>query len=217
MSGTERTQVRRKAERGSLDTELIYSILDEALYCHVGFVDEGGYPVVIPTIHARDGDTLYLHGSPASHMLRTLAKGAEVCVTVTLLDALVLARSVFHHSMNYRSVMVFGTPRMVEGDEKATALQAVTNHAVPGRWDDARQPNESEFKATTVIAVSLDEASAKVRKGPVGDEEEDYALPIWAGLIPVAPVFGEPLPDERLHPGLETPSYAKDYRRPHSS
>lgn len=214
MAETNRTQVRRKAKRGSLDAELIHSILDEALFCHVGFIDEGDYPVVIPTIHARRGDTLYLHGSPASHMLRTLAKGAEVCVTVTLLDALVLARSVFNHSMNYRSVMIFGSPRLVEGDEKMAALQAITEHTVPGRWDDARPPSESEFEATTVVAVPLAEASAKVRDGPVADEEEDHALPVWAGLIPVTTVYQEPIGDERLHPGLATPGYAQNYRRP---
>ena len=214
MPATERTTVRRKAKRGSLDTELIYSILDEALFCHVGFIDEGGYPVVIPTIHARRGNTLYLHGSPASHMLRTLATGAEVCVTVTLLDALVLARSVFNHSMNYRSVVIFGTPRLVEErDEKLTALQAVTDHTVPGRWDDARQPSESELDATTVVAIPRDEASAKVRNGPVEDDDEDYLLPIWAGLIPVSMVYQEPVPDERLHPGVATPYYAETYRR----
>ncbi len=214
MSGTDRTRVRRKAKRGSLDTDLIYRILDEALFCHVGFVDKGGYPIVIPTIHARNGDTLYLHGSSASHMLRTLAQGAEVCVTVTLLDALVLARSVFNHSMNYRSVVIFGAPRPVEGAEKMTALRAVTEHTVPGRWDDARRPSESELEATTVIAIPLDEASAKVRNGPVDDEDEDYALPIWAGLIPMSTVYGEPIPDERLQPGVGTPGYTTNYQRP---
>lgn len=214
---TDRTQVRRKAKRGSLDTDLIYSILDEALYCHVGVIHDDGYPVVIPTIHARRGDTLYVHGSPASNMLRTLAKGNEICVTVTLLDALVLARSVFNHSMNYRSVMIFGSPRLVEGDEKMTALEAVTEHTVTGRWEDARQPSESEVKATTVIAVPLDEASAKVRNGPVDDEEDDYELPIWAGLIPVSQVYGEPIEDERILPGLETPGYAQNYSRPGAS
>ena len=214
MSRSDRTRVKRKADRGSLDKDLVYRILDEALICHVGFIDEGGYPIVIPTIHARHRDTLYLHGSAASHMLRTLAEGAEVCVTVTLVDALVLARSVFHHSMNYRSAMIFGKPRLVEGDEKMVALQAVTEHTVPGRWDDARQPNDSEFKTTTVIALPLDEASAKVRGGPVGDEEEDYALPIWAGLIPTSTVFGKPVPDERLHSGVEAPGYTTNYRRP---
>ncbi len=213
---TDRIRVRRKAKRGSLDTDLIYGILDEALYCHVGFIHEGGYPVVIPTIHARHGDTLYVHGSPASNMLRTLSRGDEICVTVTLLDALVLARSVFNHSMNYRSVMIFGTPRLVEGDEKLTALKAITEHTVTGRWEDARRPSDSELEATTVIAVPLDEASAKVRNGPVIDEDEDYELPIWAGLIPVFQVYGAPIEDERIQPGLETPSYARQYRRPES-
>ncbi len=201
-------------ERGDHDIGTINSILDEALICHVGFVTEDGYPVVIPTIHARNGNTLYLHGSPASRMLRSLKGGAEVCVTVTIVDGLVLARSVFHHSMNYRSVVVFGRPREVnDQEEKLRALEAVTEHVAHGRWTDARRPNESELKGTTVLAVDLDEASAKMRSGPPGDDDEDYELPVWAGIVPVATTYGAPVDDPRLRRGIEPPGYATDYQR----
>lgn len=192
---TPRTTVRRLAARGVYDRETIYAILDEALICHVGFVVEG-QPVVIPTIHVRVGDTLYFHGSAASRMLRTLRGGVDACVTVTLLDGLVLARSAFHHSMNYRSVVVLGKGReVVEREEKLRVLDALVEHVVLGRAAVVRPPNEMEIKQTLVIALPLAEASAKVRTGPPVDEEADYALDVWAGVVPVALVKGEPIKD----------------------
>jgi uncharacterized protein len=180
-----RTEVARHPERGVYDREAIYRILDEALICHVGFVHEG-HPFVIPTIHARSGDTLYVHGSPASRMLKELGAGVDVCVTVTLLDGLVLARSVYNHSMNYRSVLVLGRARLLNDPaEKVAALEAVVEHVVPGRWDDARQPTKKELAGTSVLALPLDEASAKVRTGPPIDFEADLELSVWAGVIPV--------------------------------
>jgi hypothetical protein len=193
---TARTTVKRHPERGAYDRATIDAILDEALICHVGFVADG-QPYVIPTIHARDGDTLYLHGSPGSRMLRNLAGGVDVCVTVTLLDGLVLARSVYHHSMNYRSVVVLGRAREVtDRDAKLRAMRTVVEHVVPGRWDDARQPNEAELKGTTILEISLDEASAKIRNGPPKDNEEDLDLPFWAGVVPLALVPSAPIADE---------------------
>ncbi len=209
---TPRTRLRRLPERAHHDRELAYRILDEALFCHVGFVTGGG-PVVIPTIHARIGDRLVVHGSPASRMLRTI-DGADVCVTVTLLDGLVLARSVFHHSMNYRSVMIFGAARPItERAQKLTAMRAVTEHVVPGRWDDARGPDEREIKGTLLLEVPLDEASIKVRSGPPSDDEADYDLDVWAGVVPVAAAFGPPEPDPRLRGGVGLPGYLDDYSR----
>jgi len=214
MEPSKRSEVRRLPERGHYDPQTINSILDEALICHVGFVADDGYPVVIPTIHARSGSTLYLHGSPASRMLRSVKNGAEVCVTVTIVDGLVLARSVFHHSMNYRSVVVFGRPREVDDpDEKMRALEAVTEHVAHGRWADARQPNDLEFNGTTVLAIDMDETSAKIRTGPPGDDDEDYALPIWAGVVPVATTFGRAIEDPALRDGIDAPDYVTDYRR----
>ena len=187
-----RTTVARHPERGVYDREAIYRILDEALICHVGFVHEG-HPFVIPTIHARSGDTLYVHGSPASRMLQELGAGVDVCVTVTLLDGLVLARSVYNHSMNYRSVLVLGRARVLrEPADKLAALEAVVEHLVPGRWSDARQPTKKELAGTLVLALPLDEASAKVRTGPPMDFEADLELPVWAGVIPVALHTGTP-------------------------
>ena len=214
MGSHERSEVRRLPERGNYDPSTINSILDEALICHVGFVAEDGYPVVIPTIHARSGNTLYLHGSPASRMLRSLKGGAEVCVTVTIVDGLVLARSVFHHSMNYRSVVVFGRPREVsDPEEKMRALQAVTEHVARGRWADARHPTDNEFKGTTVLAVAIEETSAKIRTGPPGDDDDDYELPIWAGVIPVEAAFGDAIDDPVLAEGIDRPGYVTGYRR----
>jgi uncharacterized protein len=187
-----RTDVTRHPERGVYDREAIDRILDEALICHVGFVD-GGHPFVIPTIHARSGDTLYVHGSPASRMLKELGEGVDVCVTVTLLDGLVLARSVYNHSMNYRSVLVLGRARLLrEPAEKLAALEAVVEHVVPGRWKDARKPTEKELAGTSVLALPLDESSAKVRAGPPSDFDADLELPVWAGVIPVALSTGTP-------------------------
>ena len=197
---TGRTQVRRLPKRGVYDKAEVYSILDAGYVCHVGFVADG-QPCVMPTGYARAGDRLYIHGSPASRMLRALEGGADVCVTVTLLDGFVLARSAFHHSMNYRSVVVFGRARLVtDPGEKVEALRAFTDHVVPGRWAEVRQPNEGELKATKVLALPLDEASAKVRTGPPIDDEEDYSLPVWAGVVPVRMEVGEPVADARLLP-----------------
>jgi uncharacterized protein len=180
----ERTRVKRIPDRGRYDRETIDAILDEGLVCHVGF-EVDGQPYVIPTLYARAGDVVYLHGSSASRTLRQLSAGVPVCVTVTLLDGLVLARSVFHHSMNYRSVVLFGTATPLEGGEKESALHALVEHLAPGRWDEARQPTPTELKATSILALPIDEASAKVRSGPPKDEPEDEDLPVWAGVVPV--------------------------------
>ena len=193
---TDRTRVRRLARRASYERETIHAILDEALVCHVGFVVDGA-PVVIPTIHWREEDTLYVHGSAASRMLRTLKGGVEACVTVTLVDGLVLARSAFHHSMNYRSVVVFGTAREVTGEEKERALEGLVEHIAPGRLAEVRPANEAELKQTLVLALPLEEASAKIRSGGPIDDEEDYALPVWAGVVPLKLTKGEPIRDER--------------------
>lgn len=195
MTPTARTQVKRLPKRGQYDRETIYRILDEGFLCHVGFVHDGA-PVVIPTGYARSGDRLYIHGSAASRMLRTLDQGVPVCVTVTLLDGLVLARSAFHHSMNYRSVVVFGTAKAVTDEvEKTEALRLFTEHVVPGRWDHIRWPTAQELKATTVLSLPIEEASAKVRMGPPLDDEEDYALQVWAGVLPLKLTSGAPVPD----------------------
>jgi len=210
---TARTQVHRVPQRGHYDPAIIHSILDEALICHVGFTIED-QPFVIPTTYGRVGDRLYLHGSPASRMLRSLQTGLEVCVTVTLLDGLVLARSTFHHSMNYRSVVIFGQATVVtDASEKMEALQAFTEHVVPGRWQDARPPNPKELKSTLVLALPLNEASAKIRTGPPIDDEVDYALPVWAGEIPLSLSAQPPINDPKLMPGIQTPAYVRSYRR----
>jgi uncharacterized protein len=189
-----RTTVKRHPERGVYDRTTIDAILDEALICHVGFVADG-QPYVIPTIHARDGDTLYLHGSPGSRMLRTLKEGIDLCVTATLLDGLVLARAVYNHSMNYRSVVVLGRAREVtERTEKLHAMECVVEHVVPGRWSEARQPNDGEIDGTTILALPLDEASAKIRSGPPKDFDEDLDLPVWTGVIPLDLRRGRPYP-----------------------
>ena len=202
---TDRTRVRRLAKRGVYDKAQVHAILDEGYLCHVGFVIDA-QPFVIPTGYVRVDDRVYIHGSAASRMLRTLdQQGIDVCVTVTLVDGFVLARSAFHHSMNYRSVVVLGKARLVTGDdEKRTALRSFTNHIVPGRWDEVRQPSEQELKATSVLALPLDEVSAKVRTGPPIDDEEDYALPVWAGVVPMQTQFGEPAPDGRVLPNVRT-------------
>jgi uncharacterized protein len=210
---TERTTLKRLPLRGVYDRELIYSILDEGFICHVGFVVEGR-PYVIPTGYARSRDKLYIHGSQASRMLRTLKTGIDVCVTVTLVDGLVLARSAFNHSMNYRSAVVFGRALQVEAaDEKLAALRVFSDHVISGRWEDVRQPTEQELKATTVLALPLEEVSAKVRIGPPLDDEEDYALPMWAGVIPMSLVAGRPIPDPRMGGDSKLPGYAADYKR----
>ena len=210
---TERTQVRRLPKRAVYDREAIYRILDEGLVCHVGFVVDG-QPVLIPTGYGRDGDTLYVHGSAASRMLRDLAKGVEVSIAVTLLDGLVLARSAFHHSMNYRSVVIFGTAAVVEDQTtKREALRAFTEHIAPGRWREVRPPTESELKATTVLAIPLKEMSAKVRTGPPLDDEEDYSLPVWAGVLPLELRSAQPMADSRLSASIEVPDYVRHYDR----
>jgi uncharacterized protein len=210
---SERTQVHRLPERGIYDREVIDAILDEALICHVGHIVDG-HPRVIPTIHARIGDTLYIHGSNASRTLRAARTDAEICVEVTLIDGLVLARSAFHHSMNYRSVVVYGKARPVtDAEEKFAAQRALVDHVVHGRSNDARMPNERELNQTTILAIGLNEASAKVRTGPPKDEPEDYELAVWAGVVPMHLEPGAPDPDPQLSPGLEPPPYATDYRR----
>lgn len=195
---TERTTVKRLAKRGVYDRDTVYEILDEALLCHAGFVVDGS-PVVIPTIHWRHEDTLYFHGSAASRMLRSLRNGVEACVTVTLLDGLVIARSAFHHSMNYRSAVIFGTAREVmEREEKLRALDALVEHVLRGRTTEIRPPNEKELRQTMVLAMPIEEASAKVRTGGPIDDDEDYALPYWAGVIPVSMAYGAPVDDGRV-------------------
>ena len=210
---SDRTRVRRLPKRGVYDRAAIDTILDEGIVCHVGFVHEGA-PVVIPTGYARSGDEVFVHGSVASRMLRSLAGSAEICVTVTLLDGLVLARSAFHHSMNYRSVVVFGRARALETvDEKREALRLFTEHLIPGRWDTIRPPTEKELSATLVLALPLDEASAKTRSGPPLDDDEDYALPIWAGVQPFMFSAGVAVPDPRLTPGIPVPEHIESFRR----
>ena len=209
---TERTTVRRLPKRGSYDRETVHAILDEALICHVGFVVDLA-PVVIPTIHWREGERLYFHGSVASRMLRTLSGGAPACVTVTLLDGLVLARSAFHHSMNYRSVVVFGTAIEVIGDEKLRALDGLVEHVCRGRLGDVRPPNEVELRQTLVLSLPLGEASAKIRTGDPADDEDDYSMDVWAGLVPMTLTPGAPIDDARLRAGIPVPDYAKHYRR----
>ena len=199
------TRVRRHPERGRYEREVVDAILDAALVSHVGFAHER--PFVIPMIHARDGDTLYLHGSPGSRLLRTLEHGVDVCVTATVIDGIVLARSLFHHSLNYRSAVVLGRARLVsEDEEKLRALHAVAEHVVPGRAGDTREPSPKELLATKVLAVAIDEASAKVRTGPPIDDEDDLGLPFWAGVVPLRTAAGEPDP---LDPSLPIPDYVR--------
>lgn len=210
---TPRTRIARLPKRGDYSRETIYGILDATFFCHVGFVADG-QPYVIPTGYGRAGDTLYLHGSAASRMLRTLAGGVDVCVTVTLLDGIVLARSAFHHSMNYRSVVILGKAVPVEGDAaKTEALRIVVEQIVPGRWEHVRKPTAQELKATAVLSLSIEEASAKLHNGPPLDEEEDYALPVWAGVLPLAMRAGELIADPRLHAdAAQIPEYLERER-----
>lgn len=214
---TERTTLKRLPKRGNYERETVYQILDEGFVCHVGFVFDNR-PFVIPTGYGRAGDNLYIHGSMASRMLKTLRKGVDVCVTVTLLDGLVLARSSFHHSMNYRSVVIFGRARVVEDEkEKMEALRAFSDQVMRGRWEDARLHNQQELRATMVLSLPLTEASAKIRTGPPLDDEEDYALEVWAGVLPLKMVAGEAVPDPRLKDRAEVPRYVRDYKRPQKS
>jgi uncharacterized protein len=210
---TARTRVVREAHRGVYDRETVYRILDEGFLCHVGFVADG-QPFVIPTSYGRKDANLYIHGSAASRMLRQMKDGVPVCVTVTLLDGLVLARSVFNHSMNYRSVVILGKAVLVEDpEEKLAALSVLSEHILPGRWDDARQPNERELKQTSVLRLPIEEFSAKVRTGPPIDDAEDYSFPTWAGVVPLEMKAGAPINDPKLDPAREVPSYAKSYSR----
>jgi len=210
---TARTRVKRIPKRGAYDRETIHSVLDEALICQVGFL-VAGQPYVIPTGYARVGDDLYIHGSSASRMLRSLADGISVCVTVTLLDGLVLARSAFHHSMNYRSVVILGRAELVtKADEKARALEAFSDHVIPGRWADVRLPTEIEMKATTVLRIPITEASAKIRTGDPVDDDADYAIDVWAGVLPLALSVDAPIGDAKLTPGIGVPAYVAEYTR----
>src|ERR1700757_3738696 len=210
---TERTQVKRLPKRGKYDADTVFKILDEAFVCHVGFVVDG-QPFVIPTNYGRSGETLYLPGAAGSRMLRTLSEGVPVCVTVTLTDGLVLARSAFHHSVNYRSVVALGTARLVEDPaEKMEALRLFTEHIMKGRWNDIRRPTEQEMKGTTVLALPLEEVSAKVRTGGPIDDEADYELPIWAGVLPLPVVPAAPIADARLKPGIAVPENVARYSR----
>jgi nitroimidazol reductase NimA-like FMN-containing flavoprotein (pyridoxamine 5'-phosphate oxidase superfamily) len=208
---TPRTRVVREPQRAVYDRDAVNQILDEAFLCHIGFVADN-QPYVIPTSYGRDGNILFVHGSAASRMLRNLNEGLPVCITVTLLDGLVLARSVFNHSMNYRSVVILGTATLVDDPaEKLTALRALSEHIIPHRWDDSRQPNEKELKATSVLKIPIEEFSAKVRVGPPIDDEEDYSFPTWAGVIPLDTTVGTPIRDDRCH--QEVPDYLKNYSR----
>jgi len=210
---TARTRVVREADRAVYDRETVYRILDEGFLCHAGFVVDG-QPFVIPTSYGRKDATLYIHGSAASRMLRQFKEGVPVCITVTLLDGLVLARSIFNHSMNYRSVVILGKATLVDDPaEKLATLRTLSEHILPGRWDDSRQPNERELKATSVLQLPIEEFSAKVRQGPAIDDEEDYSFPTWAGVVPLTMVAGKPIDDARLLPGMELPRYIKSYSR----
>jgi len=217
---TARTRVVREPHRASYDRETVYRILDEGFLCHIGFAVDG-QPYVIPTSYGRKDASLYIHGSAASRMLRQMQKkddqtkeAAPVCITVTLLDGLVLARSVFNHSMNYRSVVILGKATLVDDpQEKLAALRILSEHILPGRWQESRQPNERELKQTSVLRVPIEEFSAKVRTGPPIDDEEDYAFPTWAGVVPLEIKAGTPIDDARLLPGKEVPEYAKHYTR----
>jgi nitroimidazol reductase NimA-like FMN-containing flavoprotein (pyridoxamine 5'-phosphate oxidase superfamily) len=211
---SDRTTIKRRPQRAHYDRATIDQILDEGLICHVGLTADG-QTTVLPTIHVRVGDRVYLHGSPASHMLQALAQGAEACLTVTLVDGLVLARSAMHHSMNYRSVVLFGRASVVDDlEEKTAVLRALTEHLIPGRWSDVRAPTDQELKQTLVLSLPIQEASAKVRTGPPLDDEADYALPIWAGIVPLRLTGGSPIGDPRLSPGIRPPAYAAKYQGP---
>jgi nitroimidazol reductase NimA-like FMN-containing flavoprotein (pyridoxamine 5'-phosphate oxidase superfamily) len=210
---TARNKVKRHPERGNYDAETIYPIVDEALICHVGFVQDN-QPYVIPTLHARQDDTILLHGAKGSRLLRHIEAGGEVCISVTLIDGIVLARSVFNHSINYRSAVIFGTGYRIEGDEaQLQALEIFTERLIPGRWQDARPPNAVELKQTTIVAVTIESASAKVRTGPSRDSDEDLDLPVWAGVLPLRQQSGTPIADPCLNPGIELPDYIRNYER----
>ena len=213
LSETQRTILKRLPKRGSHERDVINQILDEGFICHIGFAIDG-QPFVIPTGYARAGDKLFIHGSQASRMLRALKEGIDACVTVTLIDGLVLARSAFHHSMNYRSVVVFGRAALIEDrQEKLAALYALSEHMIPGRWKNVRGPSEVELQQTTVLSLPIDEASAKIRTGPPLDDEEDYAMNVWAGVLPMRLAVGSPIADPRLPPNIEVPHHVIEYER----
>lgn len=210
---TEKTKLKRLPKRGHFERETINQILDEAFICHVGFV-ANNQPFVIPTAYARDGENLIIHGSAASRMMRNLSEGIDICVTVTLIDGLVLARSAFHHSMNYRSVVVLGKATIVsEEQEKFEALRLFTEHLIPNRWDEIREPNSKELKGTTVLRLPITEASAKIRTGNPVDDEEDYELDVWAGVIPLHLQAGKAIDDDRLKNGIAQPQSVQNYKR----
>jgi nitroimidazol reductase NimA-like FMN-containing flavoprotein (pyridoxamine 5'-phosphate oxidase superfamily) len=212
VAPTARTRVRRAPKRAVYDRAAIEAILDEALYCHLGFVHDE-QPYVIPTLHARVDDVVYVHGSAASRAVRALGRGIPACLTVTLADGVVLARSAFHHSLNYRSAVVLGTMETVTGhEERLRALEAFTEQLVPGRWAEVREPSAQELKGTSVLRMALDEASAKVRTGPPVDDDEDLALAVWAGVVPLRTVAGEPEPDPQLRPDAEPPEHVAAWR-----
>ena len=214
LEPTARTRVRRQPQRGVYDREQIHAILDEGFVCHLAFAQDG-QPHLIPTIYGRLGDTVYVHGAVANRALRALADGGDACLSVTLVDGLVLGRSAFHTSVNYRSAILYGQAREVSDPvEKSEAFRVMLEHAIPGRWKDVRTPSRAEIQRTIVLALPIDEASAKVRTGPPVDEEEDYELGCWAGVIPLRETAGAPIDDPRLEPGITPPSYASAYRRP---
>jgi nitroimidazol reductase NimA-like FMN-containing flavoprotein (pyridoxamine 5'-phosphate oxidase superfamily) len=211
---SDRTTVKRLPKRAVYDRDAIHAILDEGLVCHVSF-SINGQPNVVPTIYVRIGESIYLHGSPASRMLQILRRGEEVCVAVTIVDGLVLARSAFHHSINYRSVVLYGHgAEVIESERKTEVLMALSEHLIPGRWDMVRGPTADELRRTLVVSMPIDEASAKVRTGPPADDEPDYELPIWAGVLPLHLTAGTPINDPRLPPGIEPPEHATNYRGP---
>lgn len=210
---TDKNRIKRLPKRGYYDRETIYRILDESLICHVGFI-ERGQPYVIPINFARVGDNILLHGARASRLLKHIEAGHPVCIEATLLDGLVLARSIFNHSVNYRSVVLFGKGRpVIDEQEKLSALKAITEHLIPGRWQDARLPNRKELNATRVVSIKIDEASAKVRMGPVGDDQDDYALPVWAGVLPLREQVLPPIRDDLLAGEIPLPEYIAQYSR----
>jgi nitroimidazol reductase NimA-like FMN-containing flavoprotein (pyridoxamine 5'-phosphate oxidase superfamily) len=208
---TEKNRVKRVPERAIYDADLIYQIIDEAIICHVGFVQDG-QPFVIPTLHARRDNTILLHGASSSRLMRHAASGAELCISMTLLDGLVLARSAFNHSANYRSVVLFGTGATIDRpQEKLQALEILSEFIMPGRWAVVRQPSEKELKATTIVAIPIELATAKMRQGPPGDEEPDYQLEVWAGVLPVSQQIGQPIADPKLKDGIEVPDNVKRF------
>jgi nitroimidazol reductase NimA-like FMN-containing flavoprotein (pyridoxamine 5'-phosphate oxidase superfamily) len=204
---THRSKINRLRERGSYNKETIYKIIDEAYYCHVSFV-VNDQPFIIPTIHARIDDEIILHGAIASRLLKHVQAGNELCIAVTHLDGLVLARSIFHHSMNYRSVVLFGKGKIItDRSEKLKAANVITDHLIPGRWSDARQPNQKELDSTSFVSIKIEDASAKIRTGPPVDEEEDYRLPVWAGVIPILQVKQKPITDSKNEENISLPDY----------